>query len=220
MEKRWLLLLPPILTSLCSQKNNKSSFSFSSQKSSPLLSPKNNLSPCASFALSPFQAKKSLICFRKIKKSPSPDPPSFFYMTAPSFMKYSLSFIWNILFPSFFLHGYGKRLHGGSHWRFSRMQPASHLVSKSDPQRPQSGKFLQIPCCYSASLCVLASTLLINSPSGFLNSSGPSFVSYIPALVEKRLCSQTGTSPMLNGDRYSLITEQLPLQKLSQSQRH
>ena len=73
-----------------------------------------------------FKPKNLSFASEKLKNPPpSPDPPSFFYMTAPSFMKYSLSSIWNILFPSFFLHGYGKRLHGGSHWRFSKMQPCT-----------------------------------------------------------------------------------------------
>ena len=101
MEKRWLLLLPPILTSLCSQKNDKSSFSFSSQKSSPLLFPKNNLSPCASFALSPFQAKKSLLCFRKMKKIPL-SGSSFFLLYDSTLLYEILSFLYMEYFISFF----------------------------------------------------------------------------------------------------------------------
>ena len=134
----WSLLVPKksILSSSPSKKNQKSLFCFW-KKSSLLLwispPPENNISP--------LYMEYSISIF-------------FFSNTRgwPPFLYGSLTL--HISFPFRRCTWYRKVHTCGSHWRFPRMQPAFHLVSKSDPQRPQSGKFLQIPCCYSASLLV------------------------------------------------------------------
>ena len=116
-----------------------------------------------------FSLPKNFLCVLSSKKI----PPCFFFllilfMWQPTPVEYFISFL--------LARGYGKSIYVWLTWRFPKDATLVSFGNWSDPQRTQSGKFLQIPCCYSSSLCVLASALLINSPSGFSNSSCSSFV--------------------------------------------
>ena len=127
MEKRWLLLLPPILTSLCSQKNDKSSFSFSSQKSFFCFS--KIISPLLWISLKKNLSSSSLeeICFmswslhqKKEKSFACSLWPLFIWQHLPS-IGYSISL--------FNAHGYGKCIHGGSLGDSLEDVAVSYLVS-------------------------------------------------------------------------------------------